>query len=870
MNKAKDILEDFLEILIDLEGNPFYIEDFIDELDLGISFENGLQLTEINYFILVKFDELNQEVASIILDEYTGVPFIGIVIFNKNLDNENKDKFSIEYLTNLFLHHFISLLGFNEFIESLDCISSDENGNYYLSIEDDHDFTNVINYAQKYFNCSKIEKIDLILTEENNGDDVIYNDEPYSVSGLYWPKRLFLGELMTKFDYQEEVVLSGFTLAFLDDLPYLRVKKDFTYFGGLMKFGKHKGCEFYFNQCGKADNPLTTFANEFYLPKESTINIEPSCSSGRLSKTIYKLDLIPEDQINDNIFEYITLDNKGGSKSTNYCPIAQFDESKEYIGSCSNNDNTNINAQRYEKYGIDSFCVISSLEKTENENPEYIPICYEMICSSLSLTIKIGDNYLACPREGGQIKAEGFKGYLLCPDYNLICSSTTLCNNILNCLEKQSKEKEESLYYDYEIKTTQNSSIYNKENPVINYGWELVQDGTGSCPYQCMQCKSKNDCTKCRPHYNYENNKCTIKIKNCIDFVNNENDICSKCAEGYFLAESNNKRYCEIETEKPHYYLYDSDLLLYKKCEDSNPNCDECSYEDSKVKCAKCNEPYKKVDEGDYCGDINSQLFYEDTTGIYKSCSKHDTVENCNKCKKNSDVFACLECEENYVLFYNSEQPTCLNKENIDNTMYTLDNKKYYSCTNSLYNNIVHCLECDKKEECQKCISDYTIANGNKLCINTQDITDKKYYQDPEGSNYYYECSNSLEHCYKCDNKFTCIECITSYVIEENNICIPYSYYTDQLYYFENDKYYSCSKISNCEKCSSKNQCIKCKDGYNFIKDTTNNLICANIDTNKYYQLTEGDITYYSKCEDAINNCDECSSNNYCTKCIMQ
>ena len=126
-----------------------------------------------------------------------------------------------------------------------------------------------------------------------------------------------------------------------------------------MKFGKNKGCEFYFNECGKSDNPLTTFANEFYLPKESTINIEPSCSSGRLSKTIYKLDLIPEDELNDNdetnIIEYITSDNKGGRKSTNYCPIAQYDESIEYIGSCSNTDNTNINRQREEKYGTNIF-----------------------------------------------------------------------------------------------------------------------------------------------------------------------------------------------------------------------------------------------------------------------------------------------------------------------------------------------------------------------------------------------------------------------------------------------------------------------------------------------------------------------------------
>ena len=869
MNKAKKILEDFLEILVDLEGNPFFIVSYIPNLD--VSFQNQLKMTEINFFILAKFDEIYDEVASVVIEEYTQVPFIGLVVFNKNYVSTDKSKYSIDHLTNLFLHHFIRLLGLNTFIAEapLDYIPVDDSDNYYLPLEGEHNFTNVINYAQKYFNCSKIDKIDLFFAEENNEEPIIYDEDNYYSTGLYWPKRLFLGELMTKFDYPEEVALSGFTLAFLDDLPYLRVKKNYINFGGLMKFGKNKGCEFFYNHCGNASNSLTTFSNEFYLPKESTTDIEPSCSSGRLSKTIYKLDSISTDELVDNnIIEYITSENKGGPKYTNYCPIAHYDESETYIGNCSNIDNTNINTQRKEKFGNNSFCVISSLENTDNENPEYVPICYEMICSSLSLTIKIDDNYIVCPREGGQIKAEGFKGYLLCPDYNLICTSTKLCNNLLNCIEQNSEEIEDSFYYDYEIKTTQNSSIYNIENPVRDYGWELVQDGSGSCPYQCMQCLSNDSCIRCRPHYIYGNNKCIYAIKNCISFVDNESDICTKCEEGYFLVESNdnNKRYCEINTEKSHFYLFDSDLVLYKKC-DSNPNCDECSYEDSKVKCTKCKNPYKEIDDGDFCGDISTQLYYEDSTGIYKSCSKHDTIQNCQKCQKTSDIFTCLECQDNYVLYYNSEQPSCLNKNDIDNTMYTLDEKKYYSCKNSLYNDILHCLECDKREECNKCTTDYTITNGNKLCIYTQDLTDKKYYQDPDDNNYYYKCSKSLENCVKCDNKLKCIECITSYVIEENDICIPYSLYTAQLYYFENDKYYICSKIPNCEKCSSKNQCIKCKEGYNFIKDNTNNLICQNIDISKYYPITEGDIIYYSKCEEAIENCDECTGSNYCTKC---
>ena len=54
---------------------------------------------------------------------------------------------------------------------------------------------------------------------------------------------------MTELDYPEEQVLSGFTLAFLDDYEYIIVNKNYT--GGLMRFGKHKGCSFLTSKCGE-------------------------------------------------------------------------------------------------------------------------------------------------------------------------------------------------------------------------------------------------------------------------------------------------------------------------------------------------------------------------------------------------------------------------------------------------------------------------------------------------------------------------------------------------------------------------------------------------------------------------------------------
>ena len=537
---------------------------------------------------------------------------------------------------------------------------------------------------------------------------------------------MFLGELLTKFDYPEEQVLSGFTLAFLDDLPYLRVTKNYT--GGSLKFGKNKGCEFFYNHCGNSSNSPSTFANEFFLPNDSLIISNPSCSSGRLSKTIYKLEPIESDTEND-INTLFFFNHKAGDKSTNYCPIAQFDNSLPnrfiYNGRCSEEEKTDKNSGRNEVLGKNSFCVLSSLEINDNSissdtEPDILSLCYEMYCSPKSLTIKIGEYYLVCPREGGKIKAEFFKGYLLCPDYYLICASSPLCNNLLDCLALNSTEKEESFIYDdyknNEIKTTQNSTIYT--TALRDYGWELSDNG--KCPRLCMQCTSYINCIRCAPHYTFINNECIYTIEHCIKFPNEESNICTKCDSDYFLVEnSDGSRYCE-NTNINQFYLYidTTDLKVYKKCEIQN--CNTCEYApdfETRVKCISCISPYKEIDDGLICGDLSSKLYYEDQSDIYKSCTKHSPENTCQKCEKIGDDFKCLECTANYVLYYGNTPPSCLDKNSKDDSMFTIDNKNYYPCNNREYHDIDNCVRCIKKDECQGCSAPYTVVNGNKICL---------------------------------------------------------------------------------------------------------------------------------------------------------
>ncbi len=103
-----------------------------------------------------------------------------------------------------------------------------------------------------------------------------------------------------------------------------------------------------------------------------------------------------------------------------------------------------------------------------------------MHCSDKSLTIQINNTFIVCPREGGKIASFGFDGYLLCPDYNLICSGTVLCNDMFDCVEKKSLLK--NVVYDYDSKTSQDYDTIKKEKITEN-AFELSNNG--KCPINC-------------------------------------------------------------------------------------------------------------------------------------------------------------------------------------------------------------------------------------------------------------------------------------------------------------------------------------------------------------------------------------------------
>jgi len=339
-----------------------------------------------------------------------------------------------------------------------------------------------------------------------------------------------------------------------------------------MRFGKHKGCEFLEEKCIDSNTHKTNekFENEFFDSIISDRNIDASCSSGRQSRT-YKIF----DQIPDIPEEYIYFANREitGYPPADYCPIFQnivHEEENSYFSShCSeiggdsygfaldyqinNFDSTSgaLIGKTGESLSDHSFCFLSSLTKNSFSDSHFISNfiranCYEIFCSERSLTLKIFDDYIVCPRQGGNIYVEGYNGYLLCPDYNLICSGTVICNDIFDCIDKKSEIKDKDYIYDYEIKTTQNiqkSAFNNNDN------YELSENG--KCPKYCKHCKENNKCLKCRDEYGLKSDD--IGEIKCYPIIN--------LIRGYYKNELTN---------------------LYEKCLDNcikctnNETCEEC------------------------------------------------------------------------------------------------------------------------------------------------------------------------------------------------------------------------------------------------------------------------------------------------------
>ena len=643
-----------------------------------------------------------------------GQPYIGVVTINKNIDYSKPN--SDLYFKSILVHEFTHILGFSRFFFET----------YYHNIytaEDKYGINRIylnssklLAVAKKYFNCNDIQGVEL---EDQGGE---------GTAGSHWEARILLGEYMNGFAYTEEQVISEFTLAVLEDSGYYKAN---YYTGGLMRYGKHKGCAFLKDKCLNSYKINPNFENEFFDTLSDGNSIEASCSSGRQSRTynaFWEIKNISEK------YQYFEEPDIGGYEPADYCPVPHNYNTEEeqsfFSGHCSikgsgyygsmiyyadNFDPSSKNVNKYtgEILSGNSFCYLSSISKNDLVANVVRANCYETFCSNRSLTIKIFEDYIVCPRAGGKIIIEGYNGYFLCPDYNLICSGSVICNNFFDCVDKKSEIKEESYVYDYTIKTSQNIEKSNFVEIDDNDNYELSENG--KCPQYCKHCQ--------------------------------ENKICLRCAEGFGRKLETDKSIKCYELEEFIEGYYQNDEEVYIKCID---NCIICI--DAKS-----------------CGKCANKFFYSNNKCV-KMPEGMETIENCLQ-YNNEGV--CTKCEYGYG-FNQDDKNNCLKIEEYFLNHYTKDEISYFPCS-SKNNNCTKCYynKTEFRVVCTLCVNNLIILDkGNGQCVKREEILEnEKYYLI--NSTHAGICSKDIENCLQCDSAFNCLKCKGIYEFDEIlNKCI--------------------------------------------------------------------------------------------------
>ena len=80
--------------------------------------------------------------------------------------------------------------------------------------------------------------------------------------------------------------------------------------------------------------------------------------------------------------------------------------------------------------------------------------------------------------------------------------------------------------------------------------------------------------------------------------------------------------------------------------------------------------------------------------------------------------FICEECKTNYVFKHDNILECSLKSElETNKEFYTNDSGiNYYSCSNSLYNDVLYCKECNEKSK-SKCQNGDDLVNHDTKCI---------------------------------------------------------------------------------------------------------------------------------------------------------
>ena len=437
-----DLATHYFELLLSVKHYSYniysnsYIEDLcsIDNIDKNCSkwFEDYDLILFPSFDPTTNSDDVFASAYPCLLSDFQRRPIAGRIFIQQNFDFNKKN--IVIFLQTILFHEITHILIFEpnllNFFNAIKEEEIDGETKYYIVSP------KALEKARFHFGCDSLEGIPL---EDQGGEGSI---------GSHWEGRYMLGDYMVSVSYQENTI-SDITLALFEDSGWYKVN---YYTGGLFRFGKNKGCEFFEKKC--LINEKATFSEFCHKSKE------PKCLNAHLGTGECYIGLI-KDEIIPEKFQYFKKENLGGLFNVNFCPAAD-----SYFESISNNQyyfetncrygsSQNLFSHYGEIIGNRSICFESSLLPRYSPQPyKWRSICYKMICDRINknIIVFINDLNVTCPYQGGIIKKlKGFKGQINCPDYNMVCTSEIWCNEMFDCIDKKSI-------------TDKNSYIKNDEN----------------------------------------------------------------------------------------------------------------------------------------------------------------------------------------------------------------------------------------------------------------------------------------------------------------------------------------------------------------------------------------------------------------------
>ena len=238
-------------------------------------------------------------------------------------------------------------------------------------------------------------------------------------------------------------------MALFEDTGFYKVN---YYTGGLFRFGKNQGCDFLGKDCVYNNGQYTLFPNEF-----CTYYQESFCGSSHISRG--DCYIVEYDELLKSKFIYFENQYMGGFEAADYCPVSynyQNEVDKYYNYGFNCKYGYLFNKDLGEIIGEKSICFESSLVpknyNNRNDN-DLLSICYEIKCDrdKKEINIYFDNSIIICPKDGGILNnPNGINGDINCPDYNIICTSKTWCNELFDCIDKKSLADFDTYdYYNY-------------------------------------------------------------------------------------------------------------------------------------------------------------------------------------------------------------------------------------------------------------------------------------------------------------------------------------------------------------------------------------------------------------------------------------